>query len=107
MSRYLLFIYISLSFALLVSTAQAEEHSHEHALLPIKCGTSRIMESILLGTAKIALRTPMDTSAVSLQKHFRVHYDTTGFHAVDMTDEDGNGIPDYVDSTLVYLEYAI
>ena len=106
MSRYLLFIYMYVSFALLVSTAQAEEHSHEHAVLPIKCGTPLIMESILLGTGKIAQRTTMDASAVSLQKHFRVHYDTTGSHAVDMTDEDGNGIPDYVDSTLVYLEYA-
>lgn len=106
MTRYSFFIYMYLSFALFATTAKTEEHSHEHSGMPVKCGTPLILENIFLGTAKIALRSTMDTSAVSSQKHFRVHYDTTGFHAIDMTDEHGNGIPDYVDSTFVYLEYA-
>ncbi|MFA6470782.1 MAG: MXAN_6640 family putative metalloprotease [Candidatus Latescibacterota bacterium] len=38
--------------------------------------------------------------------HFRAHYDTTGADAPDLTDSDKNGVPDYIDSTLVYLEYA-
>ncbi len=38
--------------------------------------------------------------------HFRVHYDITGYNAPANTDAGGNGIPDFVDSTLVDLEYA-
>jgi len=95
-------IYFLLAF--FVPNIEADEHEHEHSGTCIKCGTPQIIESILLGTAKIAVRTEMDAWAVST--HFRVHYDITGFHAPDMTDKDRNGIPDYVDSTLVFLEYA-
>ncbi len=31
-------------------------------------------------------------------EHFRIHYDLTGYHAVDNTDFDGNSVPDYIDS---------
>lgn len=37
---------------------------------------------------------------------FRVHYDTSGPHAVDPTDTDGNGQPDYIDECLAALEHA-
>jgi len=104
MKKQVLSLCIYFSLALFAPTIEADEHAHDHSGICIKCGTPQIMESILLGTAKIAGRPEMDTLAVST--HFCVHYDTTGFHAPDMTDEDGNGIPDYVDSTLVYLEYA-
>ena len=55
---------------------------------------------------KAAGRPDMDAYADSDEGHFRVHYMKTGTHAPDMTDNDKNGIPDYVDSALVYLEYA-
>ena len=102
MKKQILSLCIYFSLALFAPTIEADEH--EHSGICIKCGTPQIMESILLGTAKIARRSEMDAWAVST--HFRVHYDTTGFHAPDMTDKDGNVIPDYVDSTLVFLEYA-
>ena len=51
-------------------------------------------------------RPEMDTFADSFEGRFRVHYDLSGSHAPDLTDSDLNGVPDYVDSTLVYLEYA-
>ncbi|MBT4485607.1 MAG: T9SS type A sorting domain-containing protein [Candidatus Latescibacteria bacterium] len=51
-------------------------------------------------------RPEMDAFADSHQGHFRVHYDISGSDAPDQADNDLNGIPDYVDSTLVYLEYA-
>ncbi len=36
--------------------------------------------------------------------NFCVHYVTKGKHAPSLKDADGNGVPDYVDSTLSYLE---
>jgi len=72
-----------------------------------KCETPRILREYFTGARKPAARMDeLHASIVSEQGHFRVHYDTTGYNAPDMTDEDGNGVPDYVDSTLVYLEYA-
>ena len=35
-----------------------------------------------------------------------MHYDTSGYNKPEMTDSDTNGIPDWIDSTLVYMEYA-
>lgn len=75
----------------------------------VKCETISRLENRATGAAKIAVRPENETmqaSAVSEAGHFRVHYDTTGYNAVSMTDIDKNGVPDYVDSTLVYLEYA-
>lgn len=37
---------------------------------------------------------------------FRVHFDTTGENAVDLTDIDNNEIPDYIDSLIIYLDYS-
>ncbi len=37
---------------------------------------------------------------------FRIHYELDGRHAVDPADEDGNGIPDYVDETAATLDRA-
>ncbi len=73
----------------------------------IKCGTPHVLE--LLGSrGKIASarRDNLTTSVLSSHGHFRVHYDSSGFHAPAPDDTDGNGIPDFVDSTMVYLEYA-
>ncbi len=105
MKKQIFSLCIYFSLVLFTSNTVADEHAHENLETCIKCGTTQIIESILLGTAKIAARpSEMDSWATSL--HFRVHYDTTGYHATIMTDEDKNGIPDYVDSTLVYLEYT-
>lgn len=38
--------------------------------------------------------------------HFRLHYDLDGIHAVPVADVSGNGIPDFVDSAAVFLDYA-
>ncbi len=51
-------------------------------------------------------RPEMDAHADSPSGHFRVHYDLSGTNAPDMDDTDFNGIPDYIDSTCVYLDYA-
>lgn len=51
-------------------------------------------------------RPEMDAFADSEKGRFRVHYDLSGMNAPDLTDNNLNNIPDYVDSALVYLEYA-
>ncbi len=51
-------------------------------------------------------RPEMDAHADSPSGHFRVHYDLSGINTPDLADTDFNGIPDYIDSTCVYLDYA-
>ncbi len=75
----------------------------------MRCETPRILREYMTGARKPASRpdsTQFHTSVVSGAGHFRVHYDTTGYNAPVMIDADMNGIPDYIDSTCVYLEYA-
>ncbi|MHB9027604.1 MAG: MXAN_6640 family putative metalloprotease, partial [Candidatus Latescibacterota bacterium] len=73
----------------------------------IKCGTPAVLE--LLGKRGKIASYRMDNlacSALSAQKHFRVHYDTTGYHAPLKADMNRNNVPDFIDSTLVYVEHA-
>jgi len=81
----------------------------------IKSGTPYLTNLLYGNTEKSAAfnviyktlsRPEMDTFADSNEGHFRVHYDFTGTDAPNLTDTDKNGVPDYVDSTLVYLEDA-
>jgi len=51
-------------------------------------------------------REKMQAFVISAKKQFRVHYDTTGINAVDKTDKDGNGIPDYIDSVCAIFDYV-
>ncbi|MFC1485984.1 MXAN_6640 family putative metalloprotease, partial [Candidatus Latescibacterota bacterium] len=91
------------------ATVSADIESLLAAGIPVKCGTPYILEEQANGVAKIAAfyRTSgMQHFALSAEGHFRVHYNTTGIDTVDVTDLSGNGVPDYVDSALVYLEYA-
>ncbi len=43
-------------------------------------------------------------SILSSGGHFKIHYDTTGNHAVAPTDADANGVPDYVDEAARVFE---
>ncbi len=92
-------------FGLFVFIGQAAEPGI-HEAFDVKCGTPLVLE--MLGKrGKIAsARLDLHCSAVSRQGRFRAHYDTSGSHAPDLTDLDMNGVPDWVDSTLAYLEYA-
>lgn len=83
------------------------EYRQTHASGALACGTPVLVEARdaeqQLGPefgsrlAKVLARPRLETSVVSPSGHFRVHYSTTGVDSVDPTDEDGNGIPDYVD----------
>ena len=87
----------------------------------VKCGTPavlaeykangyRTMSDTRYAQSTVGYINDLDTAlplyAVSDEGNFRAHYDTTDVHAPSLEDFDSNGIPDYVDSTLVYLEYA-
>lgn len=51
-----------------------------------------------------AEREQMQESAYTKDSLFKVHYDTSGENAVESTDINNNNIPDYIDSTLYFLE---
>ena len=52
------------------------------------------------------MRPEKDNFAISPTGHFYIHYDTTGNTAPDLTDIDGNGIPDYVDEVALIADSA-
>ncbi len=79
------------------------------------CGTPHVVQAVAAapqldetyrqGVAKLVQRRPStDFDAVSPSGRFRVHYDIEGSEGVDPTDDDGNGIPDYIDLTMTVLD---
>ncbi|GAB1429313.1 hypothetical protein MASR2M18_01440 [Ignavibacteria bacterium] len=48
----------------------------------------------------------MQRTIISKLGKFAVHYDVSGVHAVSPVDNDGNNIPDYVDSAAYYFDYS-
>jgi hypothetical protein len=78
-------------------------------LLADKCGTfgnhyDATIKAIQKGER--ILKPDLPFSYVSNNNHFRVHYALSGPDAVDTTDLNSNGIPDYVDATAEVLEYT-
>jgi len=82
---------------------------------PIKCGTVDLLRILNSATAnghamKAAIaastRPVMQSFVDSPSGRFRIHYDLSGFNAPDLSDLDLNAVPDYVDSTAFYLDYA-
>jgi hypothetical protein len=74
-----------------------------------KCGTfgthfETSMQAIRKGERVLAPDLPL--SFVSEKNHFKIHYTLSGSGAVDTTDKDRNGIPDYVDECAKAFEYA-
>ena len=55
---------------------------------------------------RIVSRPQLDTFVMSTGKHFRVHFNRSGFHSVSNLDLNTNGIPDYIDSVNFYLEHV-
>ena len=100
-----LIVLIPAVYIILFTLPDVRADSHEHS---VKCGTPEAVRQFFSSAAKrtVYRRPDLVVSALSSEGHFRVHYDTTGYHKPDMIDSDSNGIPDWIDSTLVYLEYA-
>ena len=79
------------------------------------CGTPHLVQAMSAAPnlsadfqtrlGKLAQRRPdVQHSILSPSGRFRVHYDTEGRHAVTPTDDDANGIPDYIDLTVAVLD---
>lgn len=98
-------IIISLFICVNYSFAQINTTDSPHGF--VKCGTADLLNNPVAFAAKISQSRPnRQLSALSSLNHFRVHWDSTGVNAPNKTDADHNNRPDYVDSTLVYLEYS-
>ncbi len=52
------------------------------------------------------VRFELTHSHLSPTGRFRIHYDLDGENAVDATDLNGNGIPDYIDSVAKFFDWA-
>jgi len=67
---------------------------------PIKCGTGALLEwrkqEAASKSARILERPTLSDEYVTSDGLFRIHFTTTGGHAVDPTSTNGFGIPDYV-----------
>ena len=79
------------------------------------CGTPHLVQAMSAAPnlsadfqarlGKLAQRRPdVQHNLLSPSGRFRVHYDTEGRHAVAPTDDDANGIPDYIDLTMAILD---
>ena len=79
------------------------------------CGTPHLVQAMSAAPnlsaefqarlGKLAQRRPdVQHNLLSPSGRFRVHYDTEGRHAVSPTDDDANGIPDYIDLTMAVLD---
>ncbi|HCV23242.1 MAG TPA: hypothetical protein DGN59_07270, partial [Candidatus Latescibacteria bacterium] len=85
-------------------------------LVPMYCATPlAVAANELRGNApeaagkilREALQRPrLAFSVLSPSGHFRLHYDLEGREAVDPTDDDGNGTPDYVDRAAAIADSA-
>lgn len=97
----------------IASSSSSEVNNYKNETPFYRCGTVRLLNQLneaqnslekMAAIQKTLARPTKNTYRDS--EHFRVHYDTSGSNAPSLTDKNSNGTPDYVDSTLVYLEYA-
>ena len=74
----------------------------------IKCGTHFFLSGMrgLKITRTYSYRPEMPESFYSPGGHFNIHYNLTGGSAVNLTDENNNGIPDYVEEVADVFEYV-
>lgn len=54
----------------------------------------------------ISVRPALSQKFLSPSGRFLIHYDISGPNSVPLLDADGNSVPDYVDSTAAYFDYA-
>ena len=85
----------------------------ESAPSALRCGTPYVLQAMDAASElstehqrlKLVQRRPSTQhSLLTPSGHFRVHYDTEGSDAVDPTDDDANGIPDYIDLAATVLD---
>ncbi|MYB68489.1 MAG: hypothetical protein F4X75_08290 [Gemmatimonadetes bacterium] len=106
---------LTLAIGILLSTAHNNnaETPTQHAPTALRCGTPHVLQALdaasALGPEHLRLKLVQDRRIaqhilLTPSGHFRVHYDTEGRHAVPPTDDDSNGIPDYIDLAATVLD---
>jgi hypothetical protein len=100
MKKYLLLLLITITF----SSAYSNESNH-------KCYYPEALDNLQNGKQNSVManeisREEMQYTLITEDKHFAIHYDVSGFNAVDNKDFNNNGIPDYIDSVAFYAELA-
>ena len=78
-----------------------------------KCGTyaspqkqAKLFKRIMFPVDTIEGRPVLQKQASTQSGKFLIHYDTNGYHSVEMVDKNANGLPDYVDSVAYYFEFV-
>ena len=103
---------VSNSLIVLLSLGTASTHA-ESTPVALRCGTPYLLQAMSAASElstehqrlKLVQRRPSTQhSLLTPSGHFRVHYDTEGRDAVDPTDDDANGIPDYIDLAATVLD---
>ena len=96
----------------LLSLGTVDGHA-ESAPTALRCGTPYVLQAMDAASElntehqrlKLVQRRPSTQhSLLTPSGNFRVHYDTEGDDAVDPTDDDANGIPDYIDLAATVLD---
>jgi hypothetical protein len=101
----------------LPSKYQISASTGETPVLPSRSATLALLavwrswDSLSVGTQQIVAQILTRWSTVftydSPGGFFKLHYDTTGTHAVPAADGNGNGIPDYIDKAAAYLDSTL
>ena len=103
---------VSNSLIVLLSLGPVDSRA-ESAPVALRCGTPYLLQAMDAASElstehqrlKLVQRRPSTQhSLLTPSGHFRVHYDTEGSDAVDPTDDDANGIPDYIDLAATVLD---
>lgn len=86
------------------------QHLAAQESLPDRCGTGERFGTDHIKRLKsgqlLATRPTLPYSVDAMKGAFRIHYDTTGPNAVDPSDADRNGLPDYIDQVAAAFEHA-
>ena len=112
--KKILTVKFAFAFVLLFSATSATtvkaETQFDDIILSTKCNTFNNLPETQMQRQKLVDEflsgNTMQTYTISPKKQFRIHYDTTGRNAVDLTDNDKNGIPDYIDSVCAAFDYV-
>ncbi len=95
---------ILFAFLFFVSPLPAQED------VPERCGTGERFGADYIKRIKsgqlLATRPTLPYFVEVMKGAIRIHYDTTGPHAVDTRDTDRNGLPDYIDECSAAFEHA-
>ena len=102
---------LTLAIGILLSTALSNHAATptQHTSIALRCGTPYLLQAMDASTEHQRLklvqqRPSTQHSLLTPSGHFRVHYDTEGRNAVDPDDDDGNGVPDYIDLAATVLD---